>query len=83
MIVAIAPDLVDGTRATTIRRFARHEGLRARPFPASIILDRKESAAEGAPVLDPTKAKAFYDGVVEAIHAGLRSVFAGWSEIKR
>jgi creatinine amidohydrolase len=83
MIVAIAPDLVDGARATTIRRFARHDGLRARPFPASIILDRKETAAEGAPVLDPTKAKAFYDGVVEAIHAGLRDVFAGWSEIKR
>jgi hypothetical protein len=34
-------------------------------------------------VLDPAKAKAFYDGVVEAIHAGLRDVFAGWSEIKR
>jgi creatinine amidohydrolase len=83
MIVAIAPGLVDGGRATEIRRFARHQGLRARPFPASIILDRKEAAGEGAPVLDPGKAKAFYDGVVEAIHAGLRDVFAGWSEIKR
>ena len=83
MIVAIAPDLVDGGRATKIRRFARHHGLRARPFPASIILDKKEAATEGAPVLDPAKAKAFYDGVVEAIHAGLRDVFAGWSEITR
>jgi hypothetical protein len=83
MIVAIAPDLVDGGRATKIRRFARHQGLRARPFPASIILDRKEAATEGAPVLDPAKAKAFYEGVVEAIHAGLRDVFAGWSEITR
>jgi creatinine amidohydrolase len=82
MIVAIAPHLVDGARATKVRRFARHAGLRARPFPASIILDRKESAAEGAPVLDPAKAKAFYDGTVAAIHAGLRDVFAGWSEIR-
>jgi creatinine amidohydrolase len=83
MIVAVTPDLVDGGRATKIRRFARHHGLRARPFPASIILDRKEAAAEGAPVLDPAKAKAFYSGVVEAIDAGLRDVFAGWSAIKR
>lgn len=82
MIVAIAPDLVHGARATKIRRFARHKGLRARPFPASIILDRRESAAEGAPVLDPAKAKAFYAGVVDAIEAGLRDVFAGWSEIR-
>jgi creatinine amidohydrolase len=83
MLVAIAPDLVDGARATKVRRFARHRGLRARPFPASIILDRKETATEGAPVLDPSRAKAFYDGVVEAIHAGLRDVFVGWSEIQR
>ncbi len=82
MVVAIAPDLVDGARATKVRRFARHPGLRARPFPASIILDRKEAAAEGAPVLDPAKAKAFYDGVVDSVEAGLRDVFAGWSEIR-
>jgi creatinine amidohydrolase len=83
MIVAIAPDLVEGARATKIRRFARHPGLRARPFPASIILDRKEIAGEGAPVLDPDKARAFFGGVVEAIDAALRDVFAGWSEIER
>ena len=82
MILAIAPDLVDGARAVTVRRFARHPGLRARPFPASIILDRRETSAEGAPVLDPLKAKAFYAGVVDAIETGLRDVFAGWSEIR-
>jgi len=82
MILAIAPDLVDGTRATKVRRFARHQGLRARPFPASIILDRKEAGAEGAPVLDPAKAKAFYAGVVNEIESALRDVFAGWSEIR-
>ena len=82
MILAIAPNLVDSGRAKSVRRFSRHPGLRARPFPASIILDRKESAAEGAPVLDPAKAKAFYAGVVDAIETSLRDVFAGWSEIR-
>ena len=82
MVVAIAPDLVDGARAAKVRRLARHPGLRSRPFPASIILDRRETAAEGAPVLDPAKAKAFYAGVVNAIDAALRDVFAGWSEIR-
>lgn len=82
MILAIAPGLVDGARAVTVRRFSRHQGLRARPFPASIILDRKETSAEGTPVLDPAKAKAFYAGIVGAIEEGLRDVFAGWSEIR-
>jgi len=82
MMLEIAPALIDDARATKIRRFARHPGLRTRPFPASIILDRKEAAGEGAPVLDPAKAKAFYDGVVAAIEAGLKDVFAGWSEIR-
>jgi creatinine amidohydrolase len=83
MILAIAPQLVDSGRAGAVRRFARHPGLRARPFPASIILDRPESAAEGAPVLDPAKAKAFYSRVIGAVEAGLREVFAGWSDIRR
>jgi creatinine amidohydrolase len=83
MIAAIAPDLIDGARATKIRRYARRDGLRARPFPASIILDRPETKDEGAPVLDAAKAKAFYAGIAKAIEAGLRDVFAGWSEIRR
>jgi creatinine amidohydrolase len=82
MILAIAPDLVDGARATKIRRFARRDGLCARPFPASIILDRPESKGEGAPVLDSAKAKAFYAGIAKALEAALREVFAGWSEIR-
>jgi hypothetical protein len=56
--------------------------MRARPFPASIILDRPESKGEGAPVLDPAKAKAFYAAIAKEIEAGLRDVFAGWSEIR-
>lgn len=83
MIVAIAPDLVDRGRATSIRRFARHDAIRARPFPASIILDKPETHGEGAPVVDPAKAKAFYSGIVTALEAGLSDVLAGWSEIRR
>jgi creatinine amidohydrolase len=83
MIVAVAPELVDSARAVTVRRFARHSGLRARPFPASIVLDRPETAGEGKPVLDPAKAKAFHDGIVDAIDAALREVFAGWGEIRK
>ena len=82
MVVAIAPALVDGVRATTIRRFARQPGLRTRPFPASIILDKKETSGEGAPVLDPAKAKAFYAAVVDAVEAGLKDAFAGWGDIR-
>jgi len=82
MVLAIAPDHVDGARATTVRRFARRQGLRARPFPASIILDRPETAGEGAPVLDATKAKAFYARVLDELDTSLREVFAGWREIR-
>jgi hypothetical protein len=56
--------------------------MRARPFPASIILDKPEEKGEGAPVLDPAKGKAFYDAVVTAIEAGLGDVFTGWDEIR-
>ena len=82
MVLATAPELVDGARAVAIRRTARHAGLRARPFPASIILDRKEAKSEGAPVLDETKARAFHAGVVDAVEGALRDLFAGWSEIR-
>ena len=83
MVIAIAPDTIDAKRATTIRRAARRSGMRARPFPASIILDRPESGAEGAPILDPAKAKQFYAVVVAEIERGLKDLFAGWQEIGR
>ncbi|HEX4824640.1 MAG TPA: creatininase family protein [Candidatus Polarisedimenticolaceae bacterium] len=82
MVLAVAPDLIDTERATAIRRFARRHGLRARPFPASIILDRPETKGEGAPVLDPSKAKAFFDRVVQAIDVSIGDVFAGWRELR-
>lgn len=81
MVLAIAPDVVDGARHTMIRRAYQHPGLRARPFPASIILDRPEKDGDGAPVLDPDKARRFYDGTLIAVEAGIRSVFTGWDAL--
>ena len=83
MVLAIAPEMVDGRRHTTIRRAPRRSGVQARPFPASIILDRPEKDGDGAPVLDPDKARRFYDGTLAAVEAGLRSVFEGWNAIGR
>jgi creatinine amidohydrolase len=83
MVLAVAPDTIDAKRAAAIRRAARRPGLRARPFPASIILDRPESAGEGAPILDPAKAKQFYAAVVAEIEKALKELFAGWREIGR
>jgi creatinine amidohydrolase len=83
MVLAIAPDTIDAERATAIRRAARRPGVRARPFPASIILDRPESAGEGAPILDAAKARQFYAAVVAEIEKALRELFAGWREIGR
>lgn len=82
MVLAVAPDLIDDpARAISIRRFARRQGLRARPFPASIILDRPEAESEGAPVIDTAKARAFFDRVADEIDACLQEVFAGWREL--
>jgi creatinine amidohydrolase len=83
MVLAIAPDTIDAKRATKIRREPRRSGVRARPFPASIILDKPETSGEGAPDLDPKKAKAFYARVVAEIESALGGVFEGWSEISR
>jgi creatinine amidohydrolase len=82
MVLAIAPDGVDGARHTAIRRTHRNPGVMARPFPASIILDRPEKNDDGAPVLDPDKARRFYDGTLVAVEAGIRSVFEGWDAIQ-
>lgn len=83
MVLAIAPDLVDPARAISSRRSPRRDGVRAMPFPASIILERPETDGEGAPQLDPEKARAFYVRTVDTIEAVLEGVFAGWKEIRR
>lgn len=81
MVLAVAPDLVDPARHTSIRRSPRLAGVQARPFPASIILERPEKNGDGIPVLDPDKARRFYEGTLDAVEAALRSVFDGWNAI--
>ena len=84
MVLASAPELIDSERATTIRRSPRRYGVKARPFPATIILDREEKTeGEGAPVLDPDKAAEFYRRTVDAVETALREVFDGWNDLRR
>ena len=80
--LAVAPDLIDEKRARSIRRASRHPGMRARPFPASIILDKPENGGDGAPDLDKKKAKAFFERTVEAVAEGLEELFDGWRDIR-
>ena len=83
MVLALAPDLVDPARHATIRRAHRQAGVQARPFPASIILERAEKKAEGAPILDRDKAAEFYRRTLRAVESALRGVWAGWDQIGR
>lgn len=82
MVLATAPDLVDRERSPSVRRAPRRAGLRARPFPASVILDRPEVGGDGAPDLDPEKAERFFRGCVSRLEEALRDVFLGWDEIR-
>lgn len=83
MVLAVSPGLVDADRARTVRRTHRRAGLRARPFPASIILDRPERDGDAALDLDPDKAARFHRGCVAAVTEALVDLFAGWEEIGR
>jgi len=83
MVLAVAPDQIDAARATTIRRMPIRTGVRARPFPATIMLERAELQGEGAPNLDPEKAAVFFRRAVDEVEAALRDVFGGWAEIGR
>lgn len=83
MVVAIAPNLVDAARVAKVRRMPIRAGVRARPFPATVMLERPEKAGEGAPNPDPAKAADFFRRAVAAVDAALRDVFAGWDEIRR
>jgi creatinine amidohydrolase/Fe(II)-dependent formamide hydrolase-like protein len=82
MVLAIAPETLDGERVLAARRLPLMRGIKARPFPASVILDLPETAIEGAPVLDPAKARRYYDGVVNAIERSLREVLTGWEDLR-
>ncbi len=82
LVLAIAPDLVDAARAATIRRAPVRDGVKARPFPASIILERPEKDGDGALVLDRAKAAEFRGRVADAVLAAIREVFEGWEELR-
>lgn len=82
MVLAIAPEMVDETRARTVRRAPIVPGIKARPFPASVILERPEIADEGAPVLDREKCRLFFSRAVDAVDSALRTVFTGWDELR-
>jgi hypothetical protein len=66
------------------RRAPRRSGVKARPFPASIILNHEEKReGDGAPILDADKAAEFYRRTVDAVEAALEEVFAGWEDLRR
>jgi creatinine amidohydrolase len=82
MVLAAAPHTVDRERVGRARRMPLLNGIKARPFPATVMLERAETAGEGAPILDEDKARRYYAGVVDAIEAALREVLAGWDELR-
>jgi creatinine amidohydrolase len=82
MVLAVRPELIDADAAVKARRAPRRDGIKARPFPATIILNHEEKDGDGAPVIDHEKAQTFYRRVVEAAEAALGEVFAGWEELR-
>jgi creatinine amidohydrolase len=82
MVLAAAPETLDRDRVLAARRLPLRRGIKARPFPATVMLERPESAGEGAPVLDPARARRYYEGVVDAIERALREVLTGWEDLR-
>jgi creatinine amidohydrolase/Fe(II)-dependent formamide hydrolase-like protein len=82
MVLAAAPHTLDADRVGRARRLPLRRGVKARPFPATVMLERPETSGEGAPVLDPAKARRYYDGVVRAIERALREVLEGWEDLR-
>lgn len=82
MVIAADPGLVDPELLAGARRAPRRAGLRARPFPATIILDRPERDGDGAPVADRASAFAFYAACLLEIDRALRDVFEGWDALR-
>lgn len=82
MVLAAAPHTLERERVLRARRLPLQRGIKARPFPATVMLERPETANEGAPILDEGRARRYYDGVVAAIERSLRDVLAGWEELR-
>ena len=82
-MLAVASELIDEERVTAARRSPRRPSVKARPFPASVILTREEKReGEGTPVLEADKAAEFYRRTVDAVEAALEEVFAGWEDLR-
>jgi creatinine amidohydrolase len=82
MVLAVAPGQVDAARHVAMRRMPIRPGVRARPFPATIMTEGPESADQGKPILDPGRAALYFERTLEAVETALRDVFAGWAEIR-
>jgi creatinine amidohydrolase len=82
MVLAAAPHALDRDRVGRARRLPLRRGIKARPFPATVMLERPETAGEGAPVLDEEKARRYYAGVADALEAALREVLEGWEDLR-
>ena len=82
MVLAVAPHTIDRDRVLRARRLPLRRGVKARPFPSTVMLERPETAGEGAPVLDPEKARRYYTRVVEAVERVLREVLTGWEDLR-
>ncbi|HET9300799.1 MAG TPA: hypothetical protein VFO11_12700, partial [Candidatus Polarisedimenticolaceae bacterium] len=82
LVLAAAPHTIDRDRVLTARRMPLRRGVKARPFPATVMLERAETAGEGAPVLDAGKARRYYDAVVDAVERTIREVLEGWEELR-
>ena len=82
MVLAVRPELIDADAAVKARRAPRRYGVKARPFPATIILNHPENEGDGAPVIDHDKAQTFYRRTVDAAESALEEVFAGWEDLR-
>ncbi len=82
LVQAIAPELVDAARSLSIRRAPIREGVRARPFPATIMLEHEERHGEGTPVIDAARASEFFRRTVDAVERAIRDVLDGWRELR-
>jgi creatinine amidohydrolase len=82
MVMAAAPHTLDADRVLQARRLPLRRGVKPRPFPSTVMLERAEIAGEGAPVLDAGKARRYYDAVVRAVERAIREVLEGWEDLR-
>jgi creatinine amidohydrolase len=82
MLLAVAPGVVDRDRHARARRLPLRQGVKARPFPATVMLARPERDGSGAPTFDEAAARRYYGRVLDSVEEALREVLAGWDELR-